>query len=263
MPTPRPETLIRPNDIVADKNLGRLGNSGSGLFDDLLDRLNAALGGPIEVLPDTAPSRKVIVGIGQYVLPTGERVAYYGDGEVSDLVSGYVDFENGTIGTGSVSGFALPTMIAGEYVKAVIQYELDSESVDVTFGNPNSSLSLATVPNVKDGFDGVCLIELHSPTGGVGDWDVIAHANMVKLWSVGGKSGGAAAPREESQTVSGGPQSVFNLSSLVVPANRKKLQVFVNGVRQVDAVHYNVTSDTQVTFVVAKPDFAEVSFRIG
>ena len=45
MVAPRQETLARLTDIVADKVLARLGTSGTGLADDLADRLQ------VQVLP--------------------------------------------------------------------------------------------------------------------------------------------------------------------------------------------------------------------
>lgn len=263
MPAPRQETLIRPTDVVADVAQDRLGNSGLGLFDDLISRLNQAFGLPLEVNPASTPNSTLIVGAAQYLLPDGQRQTIYSDGAVASLVSGVIDFTTGLISGGSVSGFALPSLSAGQYVKALVEYEVDSDSLNVTFGVPNASLSAASTPAADTGYVAVALAELHSTIGGTGVFDPITRSQLIKLLDFSGGSGEVAGPREESQTVVGSPASVFNLVSLQIPANRLKAKVEVNGVAQENGVEYTVTSDTQITFAVSQPEFAKIKVRVG
>lgn len=263
MAAPRQETLIRPTDIVADVAKDRLGNNGLGLFDDLIERLNQALGIPLEVNPTSTPGSSVIVGAAQYLLPDGQRQSLYSDGSIAQMVSGVIDFSTGTISAGGVSGFALPSVSAGQYIKALIEYEVDSDSLNVTFGVPNASLPLASVPVADAGFVAVAMLELHSTIGGTGVFDPIVKGQIIKLLDFSGGSGEAAGPKEEAQTVVGSPQTTFNLVSLQIPANRLKAKVEVNGVGQEYAVDYTMASDTQLVFTSAQQVNARIKVRVG
>lgn len=270
MPAPRPETNVRLTDIVGDKVLPRLGNTGNELLADTLTLLHQHLGIPIEITCNEPPNTSLVVGPGMYILPDGSRVAFMGDGYMSsNLLLGAINFALGTITSGANASFSLPTMTAGNFVKALIQYAVDTNKINVIFGSQAITQAGAGLPDVKPGFSAICLVELHSTSGGVGSWDSITKVNLVKVIDVGGFSGGggggggvSADPQDELFTVTGSPASVFNLATFSIPQNRKKLSTFINGVRQVDALHYNVTSDTQVTFTVSIPVNAEVLFRV-
>jgi len=258
MPGDSPFTYMRPTDILADEIVSRLGNDGVSLFKDLLERLDQVLGVPLEVTPNEPPNTSLNVGSGIYTSPDQTRMAFYHDGDLSDLTSGVIDFAAGTISVGSVSGFSLPSMTSNYYIKALIQYEIDSDSLDVTFGNEASSQLAATIPALKVGFEPIYVVELYSPNGGVGDWGQIAKLQLIKLFvRMGGKG-----PTVETQTVIGAPRKVFDLVNILIPANRNKLKVKQNGVDRYNTIHYNVNSDTRITFIKDVADGAQMKFSI-
>lgn len=264
MPAPRNETLARLTDVVVDAAYSRLANSGTDLLNDALQRIHQHLGVPLEVTANSTPNSVLNIGPGIYSLPDNRRIGVYADGVQPSLASGTINFASGAISTGSVSSFASarPTMTAGNFVRALIQYEIDSNAVDVTFGSQNAVLASTSIPTLKTGFVPVCLVELKSTAGGVGVWDAIQSSAIIQLLDFSAGGGEVAGPTEEIQVVVS-PQSVFTLTTIVVPANRRKLLVYTNGIKETLTTDYSVTSDTQVTFVEPRPANAEITFRIG
>lgn len=240
-------TYTRPTDILADEILARLGNSGVALFSDLLARINQALGKPVEVRAQNPASTSVNIGVGAYTLPDMERIEYYEFAKVSELASGVIDYAAGTISTGGVSGFVLPTMTAGYYIKSLISYDVFTNSISVVFGAEASSVSGATVPFTPGGYQPKYMVELHSAAGGIGSWSNIGQDDIIRLIS----EDFPISPIMESQSVGGAPQSIFNLTTITIPADRNRLFIYINGVKC--DINYTVTSDTQVTFATAIP----------
>lgn len=257
MTAPRNETFVRTTDIVADVVASRLGNTGTDDLKDLVNRINTALRVPVEVRAQTPASTTLQVGAGIITLPDGTREALLRDGVTPSLAIGTIALAAGTISTGSNGSFTPPTMIAGNYVRALVQYRPDSNALDVTFGTQAISLAASGVPALKAGYDPVAIVELHSTSGGVGDFDVVSQNDLI--WLHARSSNG---PYSQTFTVVA-PQTVFNLTVFAVPANRKRLRAVVNGVGMVEGDDYTVTSDTQVTFAEAQPANAVVTFTLA
>lgn len=251
-------TNIRLTDVIADNQYERLGNSGNDQILDLFNRIHQYLGRPFEITPTTTPSASVDYLSGIYTLPDGTRIANIKGNIIPSIAAGTIDFDLGTISTGSVTSFVVPTMSVGFYIRALIQYSFDKDSLNVMFGTESASLATATIPEVAAGYDPICMVELFSSVGGTGagTFDVIQRSNLVYLMDTLDFD---PKPIEEVATVSGGTQTVFALSSLEVPAQRSRLTVFVNGIKE---IHYTVTSDTEVTFDDPVEDGAEVIFRV-
>lgn len=247
----------RLSDVLVEDELSRFGNDGASLLKEFFGRLNSLFGFPLEIVPQNPASDVLEIGPGMYELPDGQRASWYDDAAVSEGVSGLIDFGAGTISVGGVSGFSMPTMTAGYYVKALVQYAIKEHEIDVTFGSEGATLLAATVPQLKDRFEPVYMVELHSPGGGVGNWDSITKQSLVKIWKVRGSK----APKNELQTVTGSPQTVFTLTQITIPSNRNRLFVMVNGVGA-QSTEYTVTGDQEVTFMSAKPIGAEVRFIV-
>jgi len=259
MSAPRPESVTRLTDIVVDKVLSRLATSGSSLADDFVTRVNQALGSPVEITPNTPASSVLNVGVSTYTLPSGARIGIYGDSSLLALSVGTIDFASGTISTGSNASFSLPNPAAGQYLRALIHFSKDLLALSVTFGTPDASLAAAGYPPALAGYSPLVLLELHSTAGGIGSFDAIAAGNIIYL--VGSLSS-AKGPVLEQQTVSGSPQTLFTLTTIVAPANRLKLKVSVNGVEQFYPEDFSVPSNTTVSFTNAQPINAEVSFEV-
>jgi len=257
MPGSSPYTYNRPTDILADEILARLGNDGTSLLKDLLNRLHQAFGFPVEIRAQDPASKQVNVGVGIYTMPDGQRVILYEEGEVSDLASGVIDFEAGEITAGSVSGFSLPSMTAGYYIRSLVSYDAIDNAFDVTFGDEASSLDVAEFPKPTGRYEPLYSVELYSPTSGVGNWDNIEQTDIIRVMNIGH----TISPQEEVQTVSGSPQSIFTLTTIEIPNDRNRLFVQWNGVGKKNTA-YTVTGDTEVTFSPAVPVGVEVRFII-
>ena len=253
----RPETNVRLTDIVGDRVLERLGNTGNELLADTLDRLHQMFGSPVEVLAEKPPTRRVSFTAGVYQLPDGRRLASLKSGALPQLTAGFVNFTLGTISAVSNTSFVLPTVGVTQFIRAMIQFNLTANGVFVTFGAPAASLAAATIPAVLADCDPVAIVDLYSPAGGVGVFDVLPPGAITLIADYGDFD---PDPVEQTVTVVT-PQSVFPLT-LVIPAARQRLSVFVNGLRQIQPTHYAVTGNSQVTFSEALPGNAEVLFRV-
>lgn len=261
MTSPRNETLNRLTDIVADKVFRRLGTSGTGLADDWADRIEAALGFLLEVTPQTTPSTLLSIGAAVYTRPDGTRSALLKDSTIPALAAGTINFATGAISTGTVSTFAasLPNMTAGNYVRALIQYNPGLNAVNVSFGTQNAVLAATGVPSILDNYIPLCVVELHSTTGGIGFFDAIAATALVYIQEGALSTRG---PEIEHQTVAIPTQTVFTLASVTIPQNRDRLRVEINGQRYYRTADFTVDSDTQVTFLEGVPENAVVSFEV-
>ena len=256
--TVRPETNARLTDILGDRILSRLGNLGNELLSDLLDKFHSALGVPFETTPSATPDTTLHVSAGVYTLPDQRRLAPMRGGTIPSISAADINFQLGSISTGTNLTFALPNMVATRYVKALIQYSYGKNAFDVTFGSQNASLSGAGTPIINVDFEPVCLVELHSTAGGVGSWDPIGKSNLVLVMD---SMDYEPSPIEETHTVVV-DQDVFTLTTINIPSSRSRLMVFINGVYQILGTHYTVTSDTVVTFTTPVFINAEVLFRV-
>ena len=256
--TVRPETNARLTDILGDTVLDRLGNNGSELLVDLLQKFHSALGTPFEVTPNDPANKIVNISGAVYTLPDGKRLAPMKNGNIPQISAVQVDFGNGTISGGNNLTFVLPTMIATNYIKFLIQYNYDLNAFDVTYGSQDAVLANCTIPSIKINFEPICLLELNSINGGIGDFQSIVKQNLVVITD---STDFEPDPNEEIQTTITS-QSIFNLTSLVIPKQRKRLMVFVNGVYQIYNTHYNVTNDTTVSFTQPILTNAEILFRV-
>jgi hypothetical protein len=256
--TVRPETNVRLTDILGDRILERLGNAGNELLTDLLDMFHSALGTPFEVTPNDPGNSVINISGSVYVLPDGRRMATMKNGVIPQLSSGLVSFASGSISVGNNPTFVLPSMTPDYYVKSLIQYNHEVNSINVTFGTEASALSGCGNPTINISYDPICLIEMHSPSGGFGDFDPIVRQNLITIVD---SMDFEPEPIEEPQsTIS--PTNIFNLLIITIPKQRKRLMVFVNGVYQTLGTHYNVTSDTRVTFTTMIQSDAEILFRV-
>lgn len=257
MAAPRQETFVRTTDVVVDRVASRLGNTGTDDLEDFVDRLNTAFRVPVEVRASSPASTILQVGLGKPDLPDGTRLGTLKDGVVPALAAGTINLAAGTISTGANGSFTPPTMTALNYVLALVQYRPDSNALDVTFGTQAVSLAGAGVPALKGGYAPVALLELHSTAGGPGSFDSVSQNDIIWLWPGWSQNG----PYQQSFTVVS-PQTVFNLTTFAVPANRKRLRVDVNGQVLRETDDYAVTTDSQVTFVEAQPANAVVTFTL-
>lgn len=256
--TVRSETNVRLTDILGDKILDRLGNAGNELLVELLEKFHSALGTPFEVNPSNPGDQRVTIAGAIYTLPDQRRIATMKNGVIPQIGTTTVNFGLGTISSGTNPTFVNPSMTPNFYIKSLIQYNYDLNAFDVSFGSEDLLLSNCTPPLVKIGFDPICLLELHSTGGGVGNFDPIVKQNIIVIID---SMDFEQEPAEEIQvTITN--QTVFTLTNFSIPKQRKRLMVFVNGVYQILGTHYNITSDTVVTFTEFIRANAEVLFRI-
>lgn len=256
--TVRPETNVRLTDILGDKILDRLGNAGNELLVELLDKFHSALGTPFEVTPSEPSNKQLHISGSVYTLPDQKRIAPMRNGQIPQINSTVIDYGVGSISSGTNPSFVLPPMTIDYYIKSLVQYNYDLNAFDVTFGAENIALSGCGFPTVKINFEPICLVEMHSVSGGVGDFDPIMKQNLVVI--VDSMDFEAEPFEEEFTTITN--QSIFNLVNIVIPKQRKRLMVFVNGVYQRNGTHYNVTNDNTVTFTEPIRSDAEVLFRV-
>jgi hypothetical protein len=251
-------TNVRLTDIIADAQYDRLGNSGSDQLLDLLNRIHQYLGRPFEIVPTSTPSASVEYSTGVQTLPDGTRVAAIKGTVIPGIAAGAINFDLGTISTGGVNSFSVPVMTAGNYIRALIQYSFDNDSLNVSFGTEDPVLANATIPEAIFGYEPICLVELLSTAGGsgAGTFDPINRDDVVYLIDTLDFD---PQPIEETQTVAGSPETVFTLTAFTIPSQRNRLTVFVNGIKE---IHYTVTSDTEVTFDDPIAVNAEVTFRV-
>ena len=256
-----PETNVRPTDMVADKPYSRLGNTGNALFDDLLDRFHEALGLPLQVDAENPAAPRVAYQAGIYTMPDGKRLTSFRNGKIPNIASGVIDFDNGTISTGANGSFTPPVMVSGNFVRALIQYSFGKDAIQVTFGTQDPSLGSATIPSAITDYEPIAIVELEAIAAGSGP-GTFNNIEKTSIVSILDGFDFDSPPVEEVQTVSVASQTTFTLATLDMPAVRMRLDVFVNGIKQVQGTHYNVTSDTVVEFVDPVFENAEVTFRV-
>jgi hypothetical protein len=88
----------------------------------------------------------------------------------------------------------------------------------------------------------------HAASGG---WD-LSKWTLVNL-----------APTQEAQSVTGSSQTVFTLTSIVVPVQTSRLSVFVNGLYHEPTEHYTVDTSTQITFTSPVLQNGRVLFKVS
>jgi hypothetical protein len=253
----RPETNVRLTDIAGDKQYSRLGNTGDGLLDDLINRLNQALGQPFEVQASIPNDLNISVSSGVYSLPDGRRMSVMRNGIIPTVGSVNMQFDTGVISGGTNLSFVLPTLTAGNYVKALIQYSFGTNAFNVTFGSENAVLASCGSPIILIDFEPIAMLELRANGSGQGLFYPISKSNII---TITGSMDYEPSPVEEKLDSVG--QNIFDLTTIRIPSSRSRLMVFVNGVYQVHNVHYSVTSDTRVTFSDTILADAEVLFRV-
>lgn len=253
------ETNTRPTDMVADKPYSRLGNTGGELLDDLLDRIHQYLGAPLQIDANNPVAPKVVYEAGVYTLPDGRRMASYRGGKLPQITSGEIDFDAGTISSGTVLSFTPPTMVLNNYVRALVSFSLGKNAISVTFGSQDSVLANASVPTPVKGYQPVAIVELlaQAAGSGAGTFNNVQKTDIVSIFGASDSD-----PIEEVQVVSGSPASVFTLTTIAIPTDRMRLDVYVNGIKYIQGTHYTVTNDTTVTFDENVSVNAEVVFRV-
>lgn len=260
MTAAREETFVRITDILSDKVIDRFGNDGVSDMDNLTNRIANCFTMPVEIYPNNPANTSVNYTAGEFTLPDGVRIASLIDGFLtSQLTAGVISFSAGTVSSGATPTFSLPTMVAGNWVRALVQYKVDTNSLTVTFGTQNSVLGSTGIPAVLQGYNAFCLLELFSSAGGVGSFSAITRSRLIRIVSPMASDKG---PVTELQTVTVTPQTVFTLTTITIPKNRSRLLVFVNGILQRLGTHYSVTSDTQVTMSFSVPVNGEVVFVV-
>lgn len=255
------ETNVRPTDVAADKPYSRLGNTGDALLDDLLDRIHQALGRPLEVDADNPVSPRVTFQAGIYTLPNGRRVTSYRNGNLPAITNGIIDFDNGTISAGTNPTFTPPSMTLGNWIRALVQYSFGKNAIQVTFGTQNANVNLCSVPSAIIDYEPIAICELYALANGSGPgtFDNIQKTGIITILD---SLDFDSEPQEEVQTVAVASQTVFTLSSITIPSHRMRLDVFVNGIKQIQGTHYIVNSDIEVGFIDPIPQNAEVTFRV-
>lgn len=257
--SPRTDTVARLTDNVVDAILSRLGNDGVSLGDDFASRLNQMFGGPLEVTPSTPASLVLAIAATSYTLADGLRLAILDDGVLPALTAGSMNFAAGTISTGANPSFALPTLTTGQFVKALVQYKVDENKVNVTFGSAAGSLAAAGVPALLDGYSAAYIVELTVTGGTPGAFAAVAKTNLVKIMN--GIRSTKSLVREK-QDVTTTSQSVFNLATITIPKNRNRLLVLQGGAVLDPADDYTIGSDTQVTLATPALNGARLTFIV-
>lgn len=259
MPAPRSETVARLTDNVVDAVLSRLGNDGISLGDDFIARLNQIFGLPIEVTPASPASLILTVGPSAYALPDGQRVAVLDDGYLPTLATGTMNFGNGAISTGANPTFVLPAFTSGQFVRGLLQYKVDENKLNVSFGAQGASIAASGVPAILDGYSAAYIVELAVTGNAPGNFAVISKAALVRI--LGGFRSGKGILREKQDVVASS-QSVFNLTTIVIPKNRQRLVVLQGGAALDPSDDYTVNSDTQVTLATAALNGARLTFIV-
>jgi len=255
-------TVARETDVAIETALARLGNSGSSLLNDLVSRLNTALGFPIEVTPNAPATTSLNYSAGEFTLPTGQRLTGLSYGKTLSLTAGVIDFALGTVSTGTLPTFSLPTMTVNFFIKALIQYNADTNELTVVFGAENSLQSGATVPSVSLGYSPLYLVELQSPNGGPGDWNAIGHSNIVRVYPSLGVAGVGTTPTIGTFDVAA-PTTIF-ATPAPIPSSQDRMEVFYNGVLMMrgGSYDYTVTGGSQITFNYSIPANSKIKIKI-
>ena len=181
MPLPN-ETNPRLSDTVADKAYERLGNSGLDQLIDLLDRVHQYLGFPIEIKPTNPVSTSLEYSAGVFQLPDGTRLMAL-NGEIPPaLVAGVINFSTGIISSGTNNTFSLPLLPSNVYVKAIVEYNVNTNALNVRFGNSASLIENASIPKGSFGYRSLMLVELFTTGLGSGSFAPLTKANLVRIY---------------------------------------------------------------------------------
>jgi hypothetical protein len=156
---------------------------------------------------------------------------------------------------------------------------------DATDSHPATAISLDTVGfsgelNATESNEQLAISRLEK-YGSIHLWasgnsyretNVVVHRNIVWKCKTAHISGPTfvesnweclESPMQQSFTVGVGGQSIFTLTTLQVPEATLRLQVFVNGVRQIQGLHYTINSSTEIEFADALIEDAEVLFFVA
>lgn len=248
------QTVVRTTDIAVETVSQRIGNSGVAALDDFINKLDQKLGTPVELAVQGQPSLILSYTAANYSLPDGRRLSPFSPSTMPSLTAGTINFSAGTISSGTVSSFTIPSLTNNFFVKALIQYNIVLNALNVTFGTQAASQSAAGVPALISEYVPVGILELS--INGSGAFNTVTSSNLVVLKS----DSVSTAPVTEEQTSVG--QTVFTLTQIEIPDNRDKVVVYVNGLKQRRGASkdYVVTDDTTVTFNSTVLEDAVVEF---
>jgi hypothetical protein len=137
------QTLVRTTDVLGDKVLSELGNSGEDIFANDLEKLGKRLRSP-----GLLTISGLVLTVGNTTIETGPsgRQASLSVVKGVDLggLTGTFDFATGT-GTGDVQSAVVPSVAANFYVKAGIEVRQDRK-IYVVFGTSAASIATAGSP---------------------------------------------------------------------------------------------------------------------
>lgn len=253
----QPNTAIRLTDIQVETAHARLGNSGNAYLDDTLSRVIQGLGLPLEFLPTVPASVSLTYEAGVYVLPNGVRLAALEGVVLPNIAAGTINFQAGTISSGGRTTFTPVIPTGSNYVKARIEFDASSSSLNVKYGTPAASLAAANIPAGSADYVGLYIVELHS-VGGV--LQPITASNLIKVADAYAPD--ASEPKLEifDTTV---PISSHTLTAISVPLNRDRLQVFRNGQLLAETEDYTVDNDNvTVNFTYEIYPGSKLTFRV-
>lgn len=178
------QTLIRTTDIVGDRPIPEIGNSGEDVFALDLDKIGARLRSP-GLLTITG----VVLSVGNTTIetgPFGRRASLSIAGGV-DLggLSGTFDFATGT-GTADVQSVAVPVVAANFFVKAGVEVRKD-QKIYVVFGTPAASATAAGAPAFGKSSSQLGMLVLQRNPGGTA---FLPQADNSAIRQFGSGSGG-------------------------------------------------------------------------
>ena len=256
------ETNLRSTDVLADVEIQRIGidGSGSNFLKEALQKIDQALGSPLEIYPTyPAESNALNYRAAEYTLPDGRKLVAMKGGVIPSILDGSITFDlpsnTGTITSGTNLSFPIPALADDDFVNVLIQFSFGRNAIKVTFGTPQNANPVGLdIPELLTDYEPLVLAALHV-TGT--QFDAIFRSNLKVVKDTLDPD---SAPKKELQEVTVSPKSVFTLTTFLIPTERERLAVFVNGVRQTD--QYVVNSDTEVQFGSAIPVTGKVLFEV-
>lgn len=138
-----PQTLVRTSDILGDRVLSELGNSGEDVFFNDLDKINKRL-----KQPGLLTLSGLVLTVGNTTIDTGPSGRQASLSVVKGVelggLTGTFDFSTGT-GTGDVQTVTIPTVAANLFIKAGVEVRQDKK-IYVVFGSAAATSALAGAP---------------------------------------------------------------------------------------------------------------------
>lgn len=261
MPLPS-HTVIRETDVAIETSSDRLGTSGSNFLNDFTSRVHNAFGFPLELKQRNPAGSILDYSGGYYTLPNGQRVSGLFNKQDAVINDGYIDFQTGTISTGNNMSFSLPTMTAGNWIKAIVEYSAETISLNVVFGTQSSWLFTASIPQVSYNYSPLYLLELKSTAGGVGNWDPITNSSIIKITPF------IPSPKKEGVKIieifdTTAPETVF-ITATQFPFDEKRISVFYNGIKMVNGFSddYIISGTNQITFNYTIPASSRIVIEL-